>query len=141
MKSIHEVSCGCVPFRKSKNGSIEVLLIYRDKGFWEFPKGKKDTGETDIETAMRELREETGLTGEIFPHQNISAEYTFTRGDSRVHKTVIFFLCKVDDTSQVVLDQKEVVDSIWLSPEDVVKKIDKIQLKEVAEKIVNVLRI
>lgn len=141
MKSIHEVSCGCVPFRKSKNGFIEVLLVYRDKGFWEFPKGKKDTGETDVETAMRELREETGLSGEIFSHQNIFAEYTFTRGDTTVHKTAIFFLCKVDDACQVVLDQKEVLDYIWLSPEEAVKKIDKIQLKEVAEKFVNVLRI
>ncbi|MBK8843608.1 MAG: NUDIX domain-containing protein [Saprospiraceae bacterium] len=40
----------------------EVLFIYR-RGFWDLPKGKIDPGETKEQTAVREVEEETGITG------------------------------------------------------------------------------
>src|SRR5688572_13984023 len=39
----------------------KVLLIFR-RGVWDLPKGKQDPGETLAQTALREVREETGLT-------------------------------------------------------------------------------
>jgi 8-oxo-dGTP pyrophosphatase MutT (NUDIX family) len=41
--------------------SARVLLVHRPRGDWSFPKGKADPGETDLETALREVEEETGL--------------------------------------------------------------------------------
>lgn len=59
-----EKSCGCIILKDE-----EVLLIgTRDdsgKMFWSFPKGHQEDGETDIETAIRETKEETGLYVEI----------------------------------------------------------------------------
>jgi 8-oxo-dGTP diphosphatase len=42
--------------------ATEFLLVHRPRGDWTFPKGKAERGETDEETALREVEEETGLT-------------------------------------------------------------------------------
>ncbi len=55
-------AAGGVPWRRSDDGSLEVLVIHRPRyGDWTFPKGKLDPGETWEEAALREVREETGL--------------------------------------------------------------------------------
>jgi len=48
---------------RERNGNLEVLLGHRDREFddWTFPKGKVEDGETVEETAIREVREETGF--------------------------------------------------------------------------------
>ena len=57
----HEKSCGALIYRK-KQGEYELLLIrHRSGGHWSFPKGHVENNETEIETALREIREETGL--------------------------------------------------------------------------------
>ena len=55
-----EQSFGVVPiFRKGSD--LKFLLIQHHAGHWAFPKGHADPGETEIQTARRELREETGI--------------------------------------------------------------------------------
>ncbi len=71
-------AAGCVVWRstapdderRADNGgaAIEVLVVHRPRyDDWSFPKGKVDPGETDLEAAVREVGEETGLAGEIGP--------------------------------------------------------------------------
>ena len=56
-----EKSCGAVVTRKVGNG-IEILLIrHKNGGHWAFPKGHVERDETETETALREIWEETGL--------------------------------------------------------------------------------
>jgi len=58
-------AAGCVVFRRHKT-QLEVLLAHRPRyDDWSFPKGKKDSGETDYECALREVEEEVGAKGEI----------------------------------------------------------------------------
>ena len=63
----------------------------RHGGTWTLPKGTPNDGETQAETAIREVREETGLevriTGEL-----PSIEYVFVQSGTRIHKTVHYFL-------------------------------------------------
>ena len=57
-----EKSCGALVYR-IKNGELELLLLkHRFGGHWSFPKGHVEEGETEVETALREVHEETGLT-------------------------------------------------------------------------------
>ena len=87
------VSAGGVVYRVI-DGRIETILCGRLRPLrWSLPKGTPDSGESLEETALREVREETGLEVAIeAPIGNIN--YWFVAPDSRVHcnKTVHFYL-------------------------------------------------
>jgi 8-oxo-dGTP pyrophosphatase MutT (NUDIX family) len=63
----------------------------RDGRTWTLPKGTPDPGETREETALREVREETGLQVRITGPLD-SIEYWFVQSGTRIHKTVHYFL-------------------------------------------------
>ena len=70
----------------------EVILVGRTSdGSWVLPKGTPGEGETTQETALREVREETGLDVRILRPLG-DMEYWFAAGGERVHKLVSFFL-------------------------------------------------
>ena len=60
------VSCGGVVYRE-RDGRVELALCGRHSGLWALPKGTPDPGETLDQTALREVREETGLEVGIEP--------------------------------------------------------------------------
>jgi 8-oxo-dGTP pyrophosphatase MutT (NUDIX family) len=62
-------------------------------GVWALPKGLIDPGETGAETALREVAEETGLTGRL-EHKLGDIRYVYTRRGERVFKVVSFFLLR-----------------------------------------------
>ena len=87
------VSSGGVVYRQ-QNGSLETVLCGRSEPVrWSLAKGTPDPGETLEETALREVREETGLEVQLDSSLG-SIEYWFSdRGSEvRYHKTVHFYL-------------------------------------------------
>ena len=84
-------SAGGVVYRND-DGNLLIALCGRKKtGTWNLPKGTPDDGETVEQTALREVREETGLQVEI-EHSLGEIEYWFASSAGRVHKRVEFFL-------------------------------------------------
>ena len=58
-----EKSCGVLVLRQQEEELYVVLLRHRFGGHWSFPKGHVEAGESERQTALREVREETGLSG------------------------------------------------------------------------------
>ena len=107
-------SCGVVLFNSGK-----VLLLRhssissRGGGHWDFPKGHIDAGETEIQTALRELEEETGMSNaNVIDGVRDTISYTFSGGQERIGKEVIFFLATTKE-SKVIL-RHEHIDYSWL---------------------------
>ena len=57
-----EISCGAVIARQTDAGCEVLLVCHASGGHWGFPKGHVENNETEAETALREIREETGLS-------------------------------------------------------------------------------
>ena len=84
----YEKSCGSVIY-KLENKSIYILLIKHNKGHWSFPKGHMETGETEYQTAIREVKEETNLDIKIYDGFRYVTTYS---PKENVMKDVVYFL-------------------------------------------------
>ena len=85
---------------------LEVVLTGRTSdGIWVFPKGTPDRGESIEETALREVREETGLDVSIVAPIGVT-DYWFAVPGERVHKFVHFFLMRAE-LGERFLEQRE----------------------------------
>ncbi len=89
---IEETSSGLVLFRK-ENKKILFLLLHYPSGHWDFVKGKIENGESPHQTAIRETKEETGITDiKFLDNFEEWIQYNFQFEGELVQKKVIFFL-------------------------------------------------
>lgn len=102
-------SCGVIPYRKT-NGGIRYLVLLQTNGFWSFPKGHMEIFETEAETALRELKEETGLDARLDPDFREMVSYPMSHGKT---KQVVVFPGEV--TGEITLQQTEAVRYRWVS--------------------------
>lgn len=89
-----EKSCGAVVLRKDQ-GRLQVLLIkHINGGHWAFPKGHVERGETEEQTALREIKEETGLTVMLDTNYRKTVTYSPKKD---VVKDVVYFVAVAKD--------------------------------------------
>ncbi|MBE7045331.1 MAG: NUDIX domain-containing protein [Ruminococcaceae bacterium] len=110
-----EKSCGAIIYRKQEE--TEYLLVLNKKpnqpGHWGFPKGHVEAGETEQETALREILEETGLQVRLETDFREVIHYSPAPG---IEKDVVYFLA-TPSTNQIVLQQSEIADFVWCNYE------------------------
>lgn len=108
-----EKSCGGVIY-KIIEGEIFVLLVKHNRGHFSFPKGHVEFGETEEETAIREIKEETGIDARV----DINYRYSITYSPKEnVLKKVIFFL-GVPVSDEIVVQYSEVCEVSWYSEKE-----------------------
>ena len=113
-------SAGIVLFRNISNEN-EFLLLNYPQGHWDFIKGKIEQNETSHETAIRETKEETGITNiEFVDGFEESVEYDFRFKKEDIHKKVIFFLAKTNEKNIKLSHEHN--DYLWLEYNDALKK-------------------
>lgn len=93
-----ERSAGAVVFNlDSTIGKIEYLLLNYTAGHWDFPKGNIEVGEDEIQTARREIREETGIDDiEFFKDFKNKIQYYYRHDQRLIQKEVIFFIARTN---------------------------------------------
>jgi 8-oxo-dGTP pyrophosphatase MutT (NUDIX family) len=115
-----EVSAGGLIWRRNPDGSISVVLVRpAGRSTWVLPKGHLEPGETVVQAAIREAREETGLTvGAVEPLGEISYVYSSRERDgatiTRIFKHVYFFLMEYTGGDPSAHDS-EIDEVAWLS--------------------------
>jgi 8-oxo-dGTP pyrophosphatase MutT (NUDIX family) len=102
------VSAGGVVYR-NRSGRIEVFFIKDSFGRWSFPKGKIELGETLAQTAVREIREETGLEGLRLVASLGKTSFRFWREAGLIEKTVHLFLFKAPANVKAKLAKEEAI--------------------------------
>ena len=114
-----DFSCGVIPIT-TFHGQRHYLLVQHDAGHWAFPKGHPEGEETTLQTARRELAEETGLRGvKLLTTPAFDERYVFTKRSGKVvTKTVTYYLGQVepDAARRLRLQVEEVADAKWLTP-------------------------
>jgi len=134
---MNEKSCGAVVFAKNSTEIIYLLLKY-EAGHWDFVKGNVEKGETEQETAIRELREETGIIDARFLDDfRESIFYFYKRNGINVRKEVVFFLMETGNT-RIKLSYEH-VGFEWLSYENAIKKLTFRNARDVLQKANNYL--
>jgi len=117
---MEEKSAGIVLFRNISNKN-EFLLLNYPQGHWDFIKGKVEQNETLYETAIRETKEETGISNiKFIDGFEESVEYDFRFKNEDIHKKVIFFLAKTSEKKISLSHEHN--DYLWLGYNDALKK-------------------
>lgn len=130
-----EKSCGAVVYRKRKE-RVEFLTVKsRSYGHWGFPKGHVEGGESERETAAREVREETGLDIKIDQRFRKSVRYSPYDGTL---KTVVYFI-GIPSGEGVTIQRDEIQDYRWLDYDETLALLtfdnDRMVLKEAAAEL------
>ncbi|MCW4031189.1 MAG: NUDIX domain-containing protein [Candidatus Bathyarchaeota archaeon] len=133
-----EKSCGAVVFLKKQE--VNYLLLLYGAGHWDFVKGNVEPNESEKETVIRELREETGIIdAQFIDGFREKIEYFYRRQGATVHKEVIFYL--INTPSEKVKLSYEHVDYTWLNYEHAMEKLTFKNAKDILQKAHNLLTI
>jgi len=131
----NQVSSGGVIFRKERGNDVEIALVAVKEGkVWSLPKGIVEKGEETSETAVREVREETGLSGRVVEKiGQITYWYYIREDNAKCRKTVHFYL--LEYISGSTADHNwEVERAEWFPFPEALKKLSYRGDKEIVEK-------
>lgn len=110
IRCLYEKSCGAIIFYKSRTNT-RILLVKNNNGrYWSFPKGHIEIGETEKETAIREIKEETSLDVEIKEGFREVSDYC---PFGKIRKHVVFFLAQAF-TDNVKMQEDEIAEYTWV---------------------------
>ena len=129
MKLKKEKSCGCIIIKNKK-----VLLVYeKNRNFWGFPKGHMEDGETEIETALREVKEEVGLDVEIDKERRYTLNYVIR---DEIDKTTVLYIAKAK-SEETTMQEQEIENIRWCSFEEALNTLTFDNWKEMFKKVID----
>jgi len=128
---LHEKSCGAVVF--FKNMQIKYLLLQYEAGHWDFVKGNVEPNESEADTVLRELKEETGIVATVLIEGfRERIQYFYRRQGETIQKEVVFYLIQ-SDTEKVELSFEH-VGYEWLDYQHTLERLTFKNAKDVLQK-------
>ena len=126
----NEKSCGAIVELNDK-----ILLVKQKKsGNYGFPKGHILNGESEIDTAIREVYEETNVDIEIDDKKRYSLSYI---QDENINKEVVYFLAKPKKNFKIKNQECEISNVFWVDKKEVRDILTYDNLKQVWDKVIN----
>jgi len=137
---VNETSAGGLVFT-TRDGVVQGALIGRRdrRGIlrWLLPKGHIEAGESVADTAVREVAEETGISGHIVAELG-TVDYWFTAPDRRVHKTVHHYLMSAD-SGELSADDIEVDEVAWVPLDQMAARLSYDDERRLVEQVPDLL--
>ena len=122
-----------------KASEVKYLLLHYQAGHWDFVKGNVESGESEKDTVVRELREETGIADAKFVENfREEIEYFYRRQSTTIHKEVVFFL--IQTRTEEVKISYEHVGYTWLNYQHALEKLTFKNAKSVLQKAHDILK-
>ena len=106
---MREKSCGAVVY-KEDNGELKFLLVYQNNGHYSFPKGHMEEGETELETTIREIKEETNLDVDVDTTFRYAISYFIE--NKNVWKDAVYFVA-TPKTFDLKNQEGEIIECVW----------------------------
>ena len=123
-----EKSCGCIIIKNN-----QVLLVYeKNRNFWGFPKGHMEEGENEIETALREVKEEVGLDVEINSNKKYTLNYII---NNEIDKTTVLYIAKPINEN-IVMQESEIENIKWCDFNEALNTLTFDNWKEMFSKVI-----
>ena len=110
-----EKACGCIIIDNGK-----VLLVEQNSGFWGFPKGHVEDGETEVETAIREVKEETNIDV-LIPNENQRYVQEYIVKEEIFKQVVLFMAKKISNNEKA--QECEIKNIKWFNFKDAIETI------------------
>jgi bis(5'-nucleosidyl)-tetraphosphatase len=119
---VKEICFGIIPLRQNLGG-WQVFLVKHKKGdYWSFPKGHHHPNEDAMQTAKRELFEETNLQVlHWLPVKQLTERYYFQRESQQIDKTVTYFIAEVG--GEFKPQKVEIEEGNWFVLEEAIDRI------------------
>ena len=126
-----EKSCGAIVYKKNKE-NVEFLLVLQScTENYSFPKGHVEENETEVETALREIKEETNLDVKI--DDSFKEKTTFFVKEKNNYKDLILFLAQPISTN-IIPQEGEIIDCKWYSYNKAMELLKYPDLKQILTK-------
>ena len=132
---LREKSCGAIVYRMV-GSNIEVIVLRMNYGHWSLPKGHMEGQETEHETALREVKEETGLDVEFVGDFRETIIYS---PKPNTIKQVVFFLA-TNGVGTLRKDDREINEIHWMDIGRAIKTVTYQDDKEILKKAREVIK-
>ena len=129
-----EQSIGAViKYESPGDSNSEFLLLKNRRGFWGFPQGHKERGESELQTLAREVLEETGIRELEVQSYIGDIRYSYFKGDGMKSEKEVRFYFATTSTKQVKISIEH-ADFRWVTLPDALNMIDHAKLKLILTK-------
>jgi 8-oxo-dGTP pyrophosphatase MutT (NUDIX family) len=108
----------------------EFLLLRNRRGYWGFPQGHKEEGETEIQTLFREVYEETGINSLNILSFIGRIKYSFFKGEGIKSRKEVSFYYATTNVRDITLSNEH-DDFIWATFSEALTYLNRKQLKSI----------